>query len=210
MFPLEAETPRSPLTPLCSVNSRAFRAADPSPRPLTRETRKSSIDQIKRSQPRSPYPKSSLPAPPDPVSQKKKDQVANINKMSAPAEQRGGFGRGAARGGDRGRGGAYRMRLEEGRNGTGEQVYRSRQQRRRTGPNTSWIRTIWKDGMLDTRERSISQDGRRRIRWRPRRNQNRQGRRPHAVRLVDMLPSGRIRFRRHIRKGRPHHDLVNT
>jgi len=88
--------------------------------------------------------------------------------MSAPAEQRGGFGRGAARGGDRGRGGAYRMRLEEGRNGTGEQVYRSRQQRRRTGPNTSWIRIInRKDGMLDMRERSISQHGRRRIRWRP-------------------------------------------
>lgn len=97
--------------------------------------------------------------------------------MSAPAEQRGGFGRGAARGGDRGRGGAYRMRLEEGRNGTGEQVYRSRQQRRRTGPNTSWIRINRKDGMLDMRERSISQHGRRRIRWRPRRGENRQGRR---------------------------------
>jgi hypothetical protein len=29
--------------------------------------------------------------------------------MSAPAEQRGGFGRGAARGGDRGRGGAFML-----------------------------------------------------------------------------------------------------
>jgi hypothetical protein len=38
----------------------------------------------------------------------------------------------------------------------------------------------------------------------------RQGRRSHAVRLVDMLPSERIRFRRYIRKGRPHHDLANT
>lgn len=56
MFSLEAETPRSPTTPLCSVNSRAFSAADPSPRPLTRETRKSSIDQIKRSRPRSTCP----------------------------------------------------------------------------------------------------------------------------------------------------------
>lgn len=40
--------------------------------------------------------------------------------------------------------------------------------------------------------------------------ENRQGRRSHAVRLVDMLPSGRIRFRRYITKGRPHHDLANT